>query len=318
VESRGTSPASCAGLRVTLTGSVAVHAGGAVLDARRLGGRQARLLLALLVVERARPLHREEIAERLWGERPPDAWDSALRSLVSRLRALLGEAGLLPAEVLRTAFGCYQLHLPAGAAVDLDLLPLAVARAEEALAAGRPDAAAGEAAGACELAARPLLPGEDAPWLERLREERRGWHLRALDVLAAAGLQLGDARLAVEAAEAAVALEPLREAGYALLMRAQSAAGNRGEALRVYERLRRLLSDELGVDPAPELSAVHVEVLRAGREPPPAPPAPPAAPPPLRGPDAARMAGLALEAALSYRRAPRSSGSAARTARIRS
>jgi len=314
VDSRGPSPAAFAGLRVTLTGTVAVHAGGAVLDARRLGGRQARLLLALLVVERVRPLHREEIAERLWGEHPPDAWESALRSLISRLRALLAEAGLPPAEALRTAFGCYQLHLPPGGVVDLDLLPRAAAAAEEALATGRPDVAAGEAACACELAARPLLPGEDAPWLERLREERRGWHLRALDALGAAGLRLGDGRLAVEAAEEAVALEPLREAGYARLMKAHSAAGNRGEALRVYERLRRLLSDELGVDPAPELSAVHLEVLHAWRE----PPSPPSAPPPrLPGPDPAGVAELAVEVALSYRRAPRR-GSAASTARIRS
>jgi DNA-binding SARP family transcriptional activator len=316
VQSRGPSSSAFAQLRVTLTGSVAVHAGGAVLDARRLGGRQARLLLALLVVERARPLHREEIAERLWGERPPDAWDSALRSLVSRVRALLGEAGLSPAEALRTAFGCYQLHLPAGTVVDLDLLPGAVVSAEEALAAGRPEAAAGEAACACELAARPLLPGEEAPWLERIRAERQGWHLRGLEVLAVAGLRLGDARLALEAAESVVALEPLREAGYALLMRAHSAAGNRGEALRVYERLRRLLADELGVDPAPELSAVHLEVLRARREPHHAPPPP--EPPRLRGPDPGALAGLAVEAALSYRRAPRSGGPEASTARSRS
>ncbi|HEX6492011.1 MAG TPA: helix-turn-helix domain-containing protein, partial [Candidatus Dormibacteraeota bacterium] len=103
MDQRAPNPAAFAGVRVTLTGTVAVHAGGMVLDARRLGGRQARLLLALLVVERDRPLHREEIAERLWGDRPPDAWDSALRSLVSRLRALLAEAGLPPAEALRSA-----------------------------------------------------------------------------------------------------------------------------------------------------------------------------------------------------------------------
>jgi len=304
VESRAPAPAAFAALRVTLTGMVAVHAAGAVLDPPRLGGRQARLLLALLVVERERPLHREEIAERLWGERPPDAWASALRSLLSRLRALLAEAGLSPAETLRSAFGCYQLHLPAGVVVDLDLLPRAVGAAEDALAAGRPDVAAGEAACACELAARPLLPGEEAAWLERIREERSGWHLRALDALGAAALWLGDGRLAVEAAETAVGLEPLREAGYALLMRAHTSAGNRGEALRVYERLRRLLSDELGVDPAPELSAVHLEVLRGGRELPGLPPRP--EPSRLSGPDAAALAVLAVEAALSYRRVRRS------------
>jgi DNA-binding SARP family transcriptional activator len=292
-----------AGLRVSLTGPVGIHAPGVAPDERRLGGRQARLLLALLVVSRDRPLHREEIAQRLWGDRPPDAWDSALRSLVSRVRCLLGEAGLSPAEALRNAFGCYQLHLPPGTDVDLDLLPAEVEAAERALGAGDAEGAAVAAARACELAARPLLPGEEAPWLERLREERRGWHLRAVDALAEAAIRRGDGRRAVGSAEAAVALEPLREAGYALLMRAHAGMGNRGEALRVYERLRRLLADELGVDPSPELRAVHLEVLRAGRE---QPRRPHPGVPPSPGPDPAALARLALDAALSYRRAPRS------------
>jgi DNA-binding SARP family transcriptional activator len=297
VEARVLPSEESAGLRVSLTGPVGIHAPGVAPDERRLGGRQARLLLALLVVSRDRPLHREEIAQRLWGDRPPDAWDSALRSLVSRVRCVLGEAGLAPAEALRNAFGCYQLHLPAGATVDLDLLPRAVETAERALDAGDPRRAAAAAARACELATRPVLPGEEAPWLERLREERQGWHLRALDALAEAGLRGGDGRSAVESAEAAVALEPLREAGYALLMRAQAAMGNRGEALRVYERLCRLLSEELGVDPSPELRAVHLEVLRAGRE---QPRGPRPAAPPVPGPDAAALARLAIDAALSY------------------
>jgi len=78
--------------------------------------------------------------------------------------------------------------------------------------------------------------------------------------------------------------------------------GNRGEALRVYERLRRLLSDELGVDPSPELRAVHLAVLRAGRE---QPRRPHPEVPPVPGPDPVALARLALDAALSYRSASR-------------
>ena len=101
---------------------------------------------------------------------------------------------------------------PAGTEVDLDLVPGAVEAAERALEADDPEAAVAAATRARELAARPLLPGEEAPWLERVREQRRGWHLRAIDALAEAAIRRGDGRSAVGSAEAAVALEPLREA----------------------------------------------------------------------------------------------------------
>jgi DNA-binding SARP family transcriptional activator len=58
-------------------------------------------------------------------------------------------------------------------------------------------------------------------------------------------------------------LEPLRERGYQLLMRAHAAAGNRAEALWTYEQCRRLLVEELGVDPSAATKAVHLEILQS-------------------------------------------------------
>jgi pentatricopeptide repeat protein len=58
-----------------------------------------------------------------------------------------------------------------------------------------------------------------------------------------------------------VELEPFRETGYRLLMRAHTEAGNPAEALRVYERCRRVLADELGTSPSPQTEAVYLDLL---------------------------------------------------------
>ena len=79
-------------------------------------------------------------------------------------------------------------------------------------------------------------------------------------------------------AEQAIALEPFRETGYRRLMEAHVASGNRAEALRVYERCRRLLADELGTYPSPETESLYRVLLEA-----PVNASPPSVPPPLPG-----------------------------------
>jgi len=69
--------------------------------------------------------------------------------------------------------------------------------------------------------------------------------------------------LAVDSAKEAVAREPFRETGHRLLMKAYAAAGNRAEALLAYERCRKLISEELGADPAPETRAIYLKLLRS-------------------------------------------------------
>jgi YVTN family beta-propeller protein len=87
--------------------------------------------------------------------------------------------------------------------------------------------------------------------------------IRALTVLADASLRSGDPRHAAKWAEQTIALEPFRESGYRSLMEAHAAAGNRAEALRVYERCRQLLAHELGAYPSPETETVYRELLEA-------------------------------------------------------
>src|SRR5262249_43163282 len=84
---------------------------------------------------------------------------------------------------------------------------------------------------------------------------------RALSALADACLRSGDAPAAAKWAEQTIALAPFRETGYRRLMEAHVAAGNRAEALQVYEQCRRLLADELGPPPPPDTASVYRELL---------------------------------------------------------
>ena len=159
------------------------------------------------------------------------------------------------------AFGCYRLELPEGTWVDVIVAANAVQEAEEALAAGDLDEAKAAATLAASLVRQPFLAGEDGPWVDEKRREFADVRSRALSVLADASLRSGDAREEAMWAEQMIVLEPFRETGYRRLMEAHVAAGNRAEALRVYERCRRLLADELGAYPSPETESIYRELL---------------------------------------------------------
>ena len=260
-------------LKVFLFGRVAVESDGAVIGDDRFG-RQGRLLFAYLVAEHGRPVPHDELAEALWDGARPATWDKALSVVASKLRGLLADGG-----VLTSAFGCYRLDLPTGSWVDLLATANSVQAAEAALAAGDLATAKDEAAAAHALLREPFLPGEQGEWVQRKRRELDELRVRALDVLADANLQSGVPSEAVKWAKETVTLEPFRETGYRRLMEAHVAAGNPAEALGVYERCRRVLSEELGTYPSAETESIYRALLRAAtpdagaakRQPPPRP-----------------------------------------------
>jgi SARP family transcriptional regulator, regulator of embCAB operon len=248
-------------LRVFLAGRVAVEANGHVIDETRFPGRQGRLLFAYLVTEQGRAVPRSELAETLWEEAPPATWEKALTVVASKVRAVLADSGLDATATLTGAHGCYRLELPEATWVDVVEAAAEVRRAEEALSRGDTTKAREEATAAASVAEQPLLPGDDGAWVAARRRELGDVRVRALSVLAHACLRSGDPAEAATWAKQVVALEPFRETGYRALMEAHVASGNRAEALRVYERCRRLLADELGAYPSPETEAVYRALL---------------------------------------------------------
>jgi DNA-binding SARP family transcriptional activator len=222
-----------------------------------LRGRQVRLLLAYLVLNRDRRVGREELIGAVWPETAPRSQDAALRTLLSRLRSVAG-ADLLVGR------GELTMALPEPAWVDLEAAAVELAGAGEALERGDPRTAWAHAQVPLNIAGRGLLPGAQARWLEPLRRDLAQVRLRALEIVGRAGLELGGSQLSsVErAGRTLIEAEPYRESGYVLLIEALRRQGNVAEGLLVFERLRGLLRDELGMTPSPEMIAAHARLLR--------------------------------------------------------
>jgi DNA-binding SARP family transcriptional activator len=235
---------------VYLAGGIALRgANGVTVGERAFAGRQGRrLFVRLAAIHEAVP--HVDLADDLWGPDWPPAWDGALRALVSKLRSLLGRVGA--AAALSSTSGAYALRLPAGAWMDLDASTEAIHRAETALSGGDLSGACGWALAARAIASRPLLPGEEADWLERLRRHLADVRLRSLECLAEVWIAQGDAALAARDAAEAIDVDPFREHAYRLLIRAHLAAGDRGAAVRALDACRRMLEGEFGVTPSLE------------------------------------------------------------------
>ena len=108
------------------------------------------------------------------------------------------------------------------------------------------------------------MPGQDdLPWLDGWRRRLDDTFERALEAYAAACLGLGGTELAgaERAARRLVEHNPLRETGCSMLMRALAARGQVPEALRVYERARTVLRDELGIPPGAAIASLHTQLL---------------------------------------------------------
>jgi predicted ATPase/DNA-binding SARP family transcriptional activator/tetratricopeptide (TPR) repeat protein len=242
--------------RIQLCGRLSVEIDGMQVS-QRLRGKQVPLLLAYLVLNRARPVGRDELIGALWPNHAPVAQDAALRTLLSRLRSSLGASTLAGRDELT-------LTLPEPVWIDIEAAATEVQRALEALEQADARRAWALAQVPLNIASRGLLPGSQASWLDAPRRELREVHLLALEVIGQAGLAMGGTQLqsAERAARSLIESEPYRESGYVLLMEALAARGNVAEALRVFDNLRTLLRDELGTSPSPGAIAAHARLLR--------------------------------------------------------
>lgn len=230
-----------------------------------LPGRQGRRLWAYLVLHRRGPVGRGDLAEAIWGDEIPDAWDTTLNALVSRLRrALVPLAEVAAGLAIRGEQGRYALNLPAGSFVDAERARDAIHEADRRVFTGDPGGALAEARVAMEIAARGFLPGEEGPWIEGQRQALRQIRLRACERTVEAELARGRPDIAEMEARQLLALDPLHEASYRWLMRAVAAGGNRAEATAVYALCRQTLADQAGMTPSGETERVYREIAGVG------------------------------------------------------
>jgi predicted ATPase/DNA-binding SARP family transcriptional activator len=220
-----------------------------------VAGTRLRALLVRLALDAGRPVSVANLVDAVWGDRPPADEANALQTLVSRLRRALGDAD----SVVQSPSG-YRLVLDRDD-VDANRFERAAAEGAAALRAGDPATASTLLAEAVALWRGPALVevGEFAtPSITRLHDLRLAVQLDRID----ADLALGRSGAAAAELDALAGEHPLHERVAALLMTALARGGRAADALQVYERVRARLAEELGVDPSPELQAVHLAVLR--------------------------------------------------------
>jgi len=237
---------------VALLGELRVRRDGEPVE---IPGSRLRGLLALLALNAGRPTDPASLVRALWPEVLPADPVNALQSLVSRLRRALGVAEV----VTQTASG-YRLAV---APDDVD-----VHHFERLAATGRTRLRAGEAEAARELLGQAvaLCSGPVAPEVAAVAPAVgvRLAHARteACADLAAADLLLGRYAEVSARLPALLAEHPLDERLGGLLMDALAGQGREADALALYERIRRDLAEELGIDPGAALRERHLRLLQ--------------------------------------------------------
>ena len=221
-----------------------------------LGGPRLRALLIRLALDAGQTISAERLCADLWPADGPADSGNALQALVSRLRHAAGP------EAVRHRPGGYQLTVPPEQ-VDAAEFERLVGVARGALSAGDPEHGATVLRGALRLWRGPALAEvADLSFAARPVARLEELRLAAIEDRIEADLALGrGAGLAPELEELAAA-HPLRERLRGQLMRALYLAGRQGDALNVYQETRELLADQLGVDPSPALSDIHLAILR--------------------------------------------------------
>jgi SARP family transcriptional regulator, regulator of embCAB operon len=241
--------------RIQLCGRLVVKLDGRRVEGQLPGGK-GRLLFAYLVLNRDRRISRDELLVAVYGEDASPQQHPSLSVLLSKLRGVIGHERLAGRSEI-------DLVLPRYAFVDVEAAREALHRAESHIAAGEWAESWGPAGVAYHVARRPLLQGEDRPWLEEWRRRLEDVEVRGLECFAEARLGLGGPTLpqAEECARRLIQLAPYRETGHRILIEALERRGNVAEALRAYDRLRVLLRDELGVAPSLAIQGVHRRLL---------------------------------------------------------
>lgn len=248
-----------------ILGPLEVHRGGHPVHLPAGGLRD---LVALLAVEAGRPVSVARLVDALWGEHPPANPDNAVQQRVHHVRRLLESDG---APVVVTTPGGYLLDVPPER-VDAHRFERLATEGRRHLEAGDAEAASRVLSEAASLWRGPALDGLEAAWARaeaRRLDERR---LAAQEDRVDADLALGRHAELVAELEQLVEAQPLRERARGQLMLALAGSGRQADALGTYDRARRELADELGIDPSPELQRIHADVLNQ-RVPSPRPPA---------------------------------------------
>ncbi len=219
----------------------------------KVSGGKRRALLALLALRCGRVVGVDSLIDALWADDLPAAPRNALQHHVARLRAELGAEA-----IAATPYG-YAL---ADAAVDAERFEGLLREARDALHAGDAATAADSVAGALELWRGAALHGlTDTAWFDAEARRLESLHVDALEEKFEAALALGEHREVLPALRATLEGNPFREHLWGQLMLALYRSGRQPDALEAFRDARRVFSEELALEPGPELRRLQDAIL---------------------------------------------------------
>jgi predicted ATPase/DNA-binding SARP family transcriptional activator len=237
-------------LEIRVLGPFEALAGGTPAD---VGGSKRQALLAMLALRNGRLVGVDMLIDGLWGEELPAAPRNALHHHVARLRAALGEGA-----IAGSADG-YALKDASVDAADFEAL---LAEARAASRARDVEAAAEAVAAALALWRGPALQGlTETAWFRAEAQRLEALRVDALEEQFEAALALGEHRELTPALRAVLDENPFRERIWGQLMLALYRGGRQADALEAFQDARRVLADELGLEPGPDLRQLQDAIL---------------------------------------------------------
>jgi len=227
-----------------------------------LGAPKQRAVLAMLMINRNRPVSVDSLIDAVWDGEPVPAARTSIQSHVSNLRRLLRDAGVDPHQVLASAPPGYQLSV-ADADWDLGRFITEKAAGVQAFAAGRFEDASSHLSAALREWRGPVLDDlrefsfVDA-FATALGEEKLAVHTARAE----AEIACGRPGAVISRLEVLTAQHPYHEPLWAQLITAYYVTERQSDALRAYRRLKSGLAEGLGIDPGPTVTALHERILR--------------------------------------------------------
>jgi DNA-binding SARP family transcriptional activator len=221
-----------------------------------LGGPRQERILAVLLLEANRTVPVSRLIEAVWDDGPPNTAEHQIRKSIADLRRRLPDGP----EVIRTDGAGYRVVLEA-AQFDLAEFTGLVRLARKQEQRGETDQAVEGLQLALDLWRGEILGGAGGPVVDAAAVALHEQRLAAAEHLAELRLSRGDSAQLIGMLRSLAQEHPLRESLRAQLMLALYQGGRQAEALEEYERIRRLLSEELGTDPDPKLVKLYEAIL---------------------------------------------------------
>jgi len=224
--------------------------------------RRARDILCFIASRRHRRASKDTIVDTFWGEMDTEAVEKNFHPTVSHIRKALNSNQPLKQNFLLYRDGDYQLNPEFFYRIDIEEFDHLVVQGENARRARLFDDCVEAYGKAVELYRGEFMQGSYEPWVEEQRTYYREQYLHLLEALAAVAEKAGEWAKSIQLAQRILHEDPFREDIHCLVMRAQVGLGNRGAAKEQFDSLKRLLHNELGVEPGIEARKLFQELKK--------------------------------------------------------